>query len=93
MIWKAILGALNPVIPLASLVKNNVDDFVVFADILRWDWHEFVDHLAEQRYIALCIAPYPCDQFSYGLFLLYGGVSVETCIEMRSYLCNVLQVY
>lgn len=56
MVWKAFLRPLCALVTLSTLVQNDVDDFIVFADILCWQRHELVDDLAEERDIAACIS-------------------------------------
>ncbi len=56
MIWEAFLRPLCALVTFSTLVKNDVDDFIVLADILCWQRHELVDDLAKERDIAACIS-------------------------------------
>lgn len=47
VVWETLLSAFYPVIPFASLVENNVNDFIVFTNVLRREWHDSVNNLAE----------------------------------------------
>ena len=72
MCWEALLHALHTFIPFSSLMKDDIDDFVMLADILRWLRHELVHHIAEERDIAACVPAYPGHEFrNCALVLVY----------------------
>ena len=52
---KGCLVVLELSVPFTSLVKNDIDDFVVFADILRGNRHDRVNDFGEELDIAMGI--------------------------------------
>lgn len=59
MLWEPFLCVVQPFIAFSSLMKDDIYDFVVFAYVFRWYWHQLVDHFAEDRYISPGVASYP----------------------------------
>lgn len=47
MIGKAFLNPLGLFVPLAPLMENNIDNFIMFTYVLRWGRHKFVNGFAE----------------------------------------------
>ena len=69
---EAFLHTFHALVPLSSLMQNDVDDFVMLAYILRRLRHELVHNIAEERDIATCIPAYPRHEFrNCALVLLY----------------------
>ena len=62
MFRKTIFWILSVLVTFTSLVENDIDDFVVLADVFGWKWQEFVDDVREKEYIAACIAANPGHQ-------------------------------
>ena len=53
------LGLFQLSIPLSTLVKNNIDDFVLLTDILGGDGHDLVDDFGENLDVTMRITSYP----------------------------------
>ena len=70
MYWEPVLIALNLFIPLASLVHNDVYDFILLADVLGGYRHEAIDYLIEQLGVAASVVPYVRYKLAYGFFML-----------------------
>jgi hypothetical protein len=45
----------HSLIPLSTLVQDDIDDFVLVAYIFRWKGHDSVEDVAEEFYIAVGI--------------------------------------
>jgi len=58
MIWKAVLSRLQGIIALPSLMKYNIDYFVLVTDVLRRIWHKLVNNLTEKVNISASIVAY-----------------------------------
>lgn len=56
--WKPLLRPLYPLVTLSPLMQDDVDDFVVFANIFCRCRHHVVDDLAEKLNIASGIVSY-----------------------------------
>ena len=67
---EALLHTFHALVPLSSLMQNDVDDFVMLAYILRRLRHELVHNIAEERDIAACVPTYPGDKFRHRTFVL-----------------------
>lgn len=58
MYWEPVLTSLDLFIPLSPLVHNDVDNFVLLADVLRGYGHETVDDFTEKLDVAAGVASY-----------------------------------
>lgn len=58
MYRKPILTSLDLLIPLSPLVHNDIDDFILVADVLRGYGHEAVDNFTEKLDVAAGVASY-----------------------------------
>ena len=63
MLGKSILATLQLFVALAPLMQNDIDDFILVADVLRWLWHELVDDLTEKADVSPSIVPDAGDKF------------------------------
>ena len=70
MIRDELLSSFSVIVMFSSLVKNDVDDVVVFADILSGQGHDAVDDFAEERDIAASVSTDPRDKFGHRTFML-----------------------
>jgi hypothetical protein len=68
--WEPLLITLSLFIPLAPLVHDDVNDFILLTDILSGYRHELVDDLVEQFGVAVCVVPYARHELPHGLFVL-----------------------
>ena len=53
MFWEALLYTIQPLVTFSPLVKNNIYDFVIFADVFCGFGHEGVDGFAEKADVSL----------------------------------------
>lgn len=70
MYWEPILTALNLIVPLASLVHNNVNNLILLTDILSGYGHKCIDDFVKQFGVAAGIVSYPQYKLAYSLFML-----------------------
>lgn len=69
--WReAILTVLQRFVTFASLVQNNINNFVLLTDVFCWLGHELVDNLAEQANVSSSIAAYVRHKFGDGFLML-----------------------
>lgn len=73
MIGDELLSSFSVIVMFSSLVKNDVDDVVVLADVLGWRGHDAVDHFTEKRDIAASVSPDPRDKVGHRTFMLGNG--------------------
>ena len=93
MIGNKLLSSFNFPVMLSPLVKNDVDNVVVFADILGWRGHDAVDDFAEERDIAAGVPTDPRDELGYRTFMLKKGlVKIRGRAKSIAHLRNVLEV-
>lgn len=52
MVWKSIFRLRLALIPLTTLMQDNVYDLVMLADVLGGIWHDFVDNFAEESHVS-----------------------------------------
>jgi len=69
--WEPILTTLKLFISFAPLVHNDVDDLILFTDILGGDGHELIDDLVKQFGVAAGVISYPQYQLAHSLFVLF----------------------
>ena len=74
MIGNKLLSSFNFPVMLSPLVKNDVDDVVVFTDIFGWRGHDAVDNFAEERDIAASVPTDPRDELGHSTFMLKKGL-------------------
>ena len=71
MVGEAILNPFSLLVPLASLVEDNINNLVMFTYVLSRSWNKFVSGFAEQ----LDIAP--------GIILDTGHKFGNGCLVLR----------
>jgi hypothetical protein len=69
--WESVLTTLNLVVPLASLVHNDVNNLIMLADIFGGYRHKCIDDLVKQFGVTAGIVSYPRYKLAYGLFVLF----------------------
>jgi len=47
MVREAVLNSFSLLVPLTSLVQDNINNFVMFTYVLGWGWNKFVNGFAE----------------------------------------------
>jgi hypothetical protein len=92
MVGEAFLAAFSLLIPLSPLVQNNIDDLIMFTDVLGGRRHKLVHGFTEKRDVAPSVVSYPRYQFSDCFLVLYErSTHIEHYVEI-SYLMDVFHV-
>jgi len=64
------LRTIDLLVPFTSLMKNDVDDFVLVADVFCGLWHELVNDLTEEAHVAAGIIANAGHEFVNCVFML-----------------------
>lgn len=72
MFRESFLPILQLFIALASLVKNDIYHFIMLANILRGQWHELIDNLAEEVDVSSSVVTDAGYEFSFDTLMLQG---------------------
>lgn len=70
MIGKTFLNSFSLLVPLTSLVEDNIDNLVMFTYILGWSWKQLVNGFTEQLDIAPGIVLDTSHKFGNGFLVL-----------------------
>ena len=73
-------------------MKNDVNHFVMFADVFRRDWHEFIYYITEEVDIASRVVSYSIDKVCHGLLVLNSPSEENLGIPKTAHLGDVFQV-
>ncbi len=93
MIGDKLLPSFSVIVMFSSLMKNDVDDVVVFADISGRRGHDAVDDFAEERHITASVLTDPRDKLGHRTFMLNNGlIKIHERAKSNAYLRNVLEV-
>ena len=68
--WEPILITLTLFVPLAPLVHDDVNDFILLTDVLCGYGHEFIDSLVKQFGVAAGVISYARYKLAHSLFVL-----------------------
>lgn len=79
MVGESFLHRFHVIVTLSPLVQNHVNDFVVFADILRRCRHELVNDLAEKIHVASRIISYSINKVHHRFLVLFTVSKTFQC--------------
>jgi hypothetical protein len=92
MVGEAFLATFSLFIPLSPLMQDDVDDFIMFTDVLGGRRHKLVHGFTEKRDVAPSVVSYPRYQFSDRFLVLYK-ISTHRGHQIKvSYLMDVFHI-